>query len=256
MLGLKFPPIEKLIEWPSFWGTNDDWHALNKIGLACLIATGITIAIYMLAARKAQSSLVPAGVQNVAEVGIEFIDHQIIDQTMGEEGRGWNPFLLSIFWFVLIGNMFEIVPGWQMPSTARMAIPLILALTIWVAFIGTGIKHQGLAYFKNAIIPPGVPGALLPLVALIEFVSTFLVRPFSLAVRLFANLLAGHILLVTFIVLCETLWTTDWFAVFLPLPFIMLILLTGFEVMVSFLQAYIITILAAVYIGSSMHAEH
>lgn len=255
MLGLEFPPIDKLIEWPSFWG-DGEWHALNKIGLACLIATGLTITIYMLAARKSQSQLVPTGVQNVAEAGIDFIDTGIIDQTMGEEGRGWNPFLLSIFWFVLIGNLFEIVPGWQMPSTARMAIPLILALTIWVAFIGTGIKHQGLAYFKNAIIPPGVPGALLPLVALIEFVSTFLVRPFSLAVRLFANLLAGHILLVTFIVLCETLWTTEWFAVFLPLPFLMLILLTGFEIMVSFLQAYIITILAGVYIGSSMHADH
>ena len=255
MLGLKFPPIEKLIEWPSFWG-DGEWHALNKIGLACLIATAITIAIYMLAARKSQASLVPAGVQNVAEVGIEFIDNQIIDQTMGEEGRGWNPFLLSIFWFVLIGNMFEIVPGWQMPSTARMAIPLILALTIWVAFIGTGIKHQGLGYFGHLLWPPGVPTALKPLVGLIEFVSTIFVTPFSLTVRLMANMLAGHILLVSFALLTHALATAETQQVFLvPMsifPFLMLVGLTAFEILVSFLQAYIFTILAAVYISNSI----
>jgi len=255
MLGLKFPSIENLVEWPSFWG-NGEWYTLNKIGLSALIATAITLGIYFVAASKAKKTLVPVGVQNLAEIGIDFIDNGIIDQTMGEQGRAWNPFLLSIFCFVLITNLFELVPGWQMPANARMAFPLMLALVVWVAFIGTGLKYQGLAYFKNAIIPPGVPVFLVPLVALIEFVSTFLVRPFSLAVRLFANMLAGHILLVTFIVLCEALWTTDWFAVFLPLPFIMLILLSGFELMVSFLQAYIFTILAAVYIGSSMHADH
>ncbi|MCB0991380.1 MAG: F0F1 ATP synthase subunit A [Acidimicrobiales bacterium] len=259
IFGLEFPTIEHLVEWPGFWGDttgSGDWHALNKIGLSALIATATTLAIYFIAASKAKTRMVPSGVQTIAEAGIDFIDNGIIDQTMGEEGRGWNPFLLSIFSFVLITNLFEIIPGWQMPGNARMAFPALLALVVWVAFIGTGIKHQGPAYFKNAVIPPGVPGALLPLVALIEFVSTFLVRPFSLAVRLFANMLAGHILLVTFVVLCESLWTTEWFAVFLPLPFIMLVLLTGFELMVSFLQAYIFTILAAVYIGSSLHADH
>ncbi|MCP3937788.1 MAG: F0F1 ATP synthase subunit A [Actinomycetia bacterium] len=255
IFGLEFPTIDHLVEWPSFWG-DGEWHTLNKIGLSALIATATTLGIYFIAASKAKTRLVPSGVQTIAEVGIEFIDNGIIDQTMGEEGRGWNPFLLSIFSFVLITNMFEIIPGWQMPGNARMAFPALLAIVVWLAFIGTGIKHQGPGYFKNAIIPPGVPGALLPLVALIEFVSTFLVRPFSLAVRLFANMLAGHILLVTFVVLCESLWTLEWFAVFLPLPFIMLVLLTGFELMVAFLQAYIFTILAAVYIGSSMHADH
>ncbi len=90
----------------------------------------------------------------------------------------------------------------------------------------------------------------------IEFVSTFLVRPFSLAVRLFANLLAGHILLVTFAVLTASLWVTEWYAVFMPLPFLMLLFLTGFELLVAFLQAYIFTILTAVYIGGAMHPEH
>jgi F-type H+-transporting ATPase subunit a len=90
----------------------------------------------------------------------------------------------------------------------------------------------------------------------IEFISTFIVRPFSLAVRLFANMLAGHILLVTFSVLCITLWTLSALVLALPFSYFMLVALTGFELGVAFLQAYIFTILAAVYIGGSLHPEH
>ena len=106
------------------------------------------------------------------------------------------------------------------------------------------------------MFPPGVPKALLPLVALIEFISTIFVRPFSLAVRLFANMLAGHLLLVTFAVLSAALFSKSLLIVILPLPFVMLILLTGFEILVAGLQAFIFTILAAVYIGGAMHPEH
>jgi F-type H+-transporting ATPase subunit a len=101
-----------------------------------------------------------------------------------------------------------------------------------------------------------VPTFLLPLVALIEFISTIFVRPFSLAVRLFANMLAGHLLLVTFAVLSAALFTKSILAVILPLPFLMLVLLTGFEILVAVLQAFIFTILTAVYIGGALHPEH
>ena len=146
-----------------------------------------------------------------------------------------------------------------MPANARMAGPLVLALIVWVIFIVVGFKHQGLGgYLKSSLFPPGVPKALYILVTPIEFISTFLVRPFSLAVRLFANMLAGHILLVTFAVLTDALITANaaWLKPIFVLPFAMLIFLTAFEVLVCFLQAYIFTILAAVYIGGSMHPEH
>jgi F-type H+-transporting ATPase subunit a len=146
-----------------------------------------------------------------------------------------------------------------MPANARMAIPALLALFVWAVFNGVGIKHQGFfGYFKSVLFPPGVPKALYILVTPIEFISTILVRPFSLAVRLFANMLAGHILLVTFAILTDALF----FAKDVPLkpvsilPFFMLIFLTVFEILVSFLQAYIFTILAAVYIGGAAHPEH
>jgi F-type H+-transporting ATPase subunit a len=140
-----------------------------------------------------------------------------------------------------------------MPANARMANPLILALISWAVFIGVGIKHNGLKYFWRALAPPGVPWPLLFLVVPIEFVSTFLVRPFSLAVRLFANMLAGHILLVTFSVLTITLFTASFLIVVWPFSFFMLVAFTGFEVMVAFLQAYIFTLLTAVYIGGAIH---
>ena len=146
----------------------------------------------------------------------------------------------------------------SMPATARMAIPLFLSLLVWVVFIGVGFKHQGLGYLKNSLFPPGVPGPLYILVTPIEFISTFLVRPFSLTVRLFANMLAGHILLVTFALLTKELVQGGNIAL-VPvgiLPFFMLVFLTAFEVLVAFLQAYIFTILASVYIGGAAHPEH
>jgi F-type H+-transporting ATPase subunit a len=130
-----------------------------------------------------------------------------------------------------------------------------------VIYIGTGIKHQGLGYFGHLLWPPGVPVALKPLVGGIEFISTIIVTPFSLTVRLMANMLAGHILLVTFALLTEALLLAETKQAFLVpmsiLPFGMLIFLTGFEILVAFLQAYIFTILAAVYINNSTqgHAE-
>jgi F-type H+-transporting ATPase subunit a len=134
---------------------------------------------------------------------------------------------------------------------------MFLALLTWVLFNAAGIKSQGLfKYLKNNLFPPGVPAPLYILVTPIEFVSTFLVRPFSLMVRLFANLLAGHILLVTFAVLSAALWTQNWTAVFLPLPAIAVVFFTLFEILVSVLQAYVFTLLASVYIGGAVHPDH
>jgi len=133
-------------------------------------------------------------------------------------------------------------------------------LIVWVIFIVVGFKHQGSGYLKSSLFPPGVPKALYVLVTPIEFISTFLVRPFSLAVRLFANMLAGHILLVTFALLTDAMFTAQTKQLFLKplgvLPLAMLIFLTAFEVLVGFLQAYIFTILTAVYIGGATHPEH
>ena len=254
MFGLEFPPINEILRW------QDIFPSFNKIALIAVAATVISITLFLLAARR-DPMVAPTGARNLAEVTIDFIEESVVMQTLGKSGLKWTPFLLSLFMFIFLCNIPGVIPIIQMPATARIAIPLALSLLVWVIYIGTGLKHQGLGYFGHLLWPPGVPTALKPLVGLIEFISTIIVTPFSLTVRLMANMLAGHILLVTFGLLTHALFTAETSQVFLVpmsiLPFGMLIFLTAFEILVAFLQAYIFAILAAVYINNSTvgHAE-
>lgn len=252
LFALEFPPVSHLIEWPDLFGTSGPF-GINKVVLLTFLSAILVFAFYLVAGRR--GSLVPKGVQNLGESVVEFIQEGVILQTMGPEGLSWTPFLLTLFSFIFVANIFEIIPLIQMPVTARMAVPAFLAILVWVLFNFVGIKSQGFfGYFKSMLFPPGVPKALYVLVTPIEFVSTLFVRPLSLAVRLFANLLAGHLLLVSFAVITAALFEAT--VVGAVLPGGLLIALTGFEVLVAVLQAFIFTILAAVYIGGAMHPEH
>ena len=248
---LEFPPIENLVEWPAIF-FEDAAYEFNKIGLISVLAMVIPAFIFLIAGRD----MVPRGVQNLAEMTVQFVERQVMMSAIGPDGRAFLPLLVSLFLFIFFGNIFEVIPTFHMPANARMANPLFLALLTWLVFIGAGLKHHGLGYIKASLFPPGVPKALYLLVTPIEALSTFLLRPFGLAVRLFANMLAGHILLVTFGVLSITVLKSGVLAVVFPLSFGMLVALTGFEIMVSFLQAYIFSLLAAVYIDSSLHPHH
>ncbi|MDE0803846.1 MAG: F0F1 ATP synthase subunit A [Acidimicrobiales bacterium] len=253
VFSLEFPPLTHIVQWPAFL-FEDTAFAINKVVMVYFFAIIMTVTLFVLGNKK---QLVPTGAQNLAETSVSFIEDEIVMPTMGADGMKYAPFLASIFFFVLFTNIFEVVPVIQMPASARIALPMLLALTVWFVFIIVGIINQGpIGYFKNSLFPPGVPPTLYILVTPIEFVSTFLVRPFSLMVRLFANLLAGHILLVTFAVLSSGLVIGKWYAVFLPLPVFAVIFFTAFEVLVSFLQAYVFALLTGVYIGTSLHAEH
>jgi F-type H+-transporting ATPase subunit a len=167
---------------------------------------------------------------------------------------------LSLFVFVYLCNLPGIIPIFQMPATARMAIPFFLAILVWVIYNVVGFKHNGIKYITGMVWPHNVPFALRFLVGPIEFLSNIVLRPFSLAVRLFANMLAGHMLLITFAFLTNALFfaETKQFALrpMAILPFFMLLFLTAFEVLVGFLQAYIFTILTAVFINAAQHPEH
>ncbi len=256
VFALEFPPISHLFEWPeiAFSGTP---YAINKTVLIYIAAVVITSAIFLLAGRKT-GSLVPAGIQHVAESGVTFIEESVVMETIGEEGKKFMPFLTTMFFFILFSNIFEVVPGIQFPANSRMAIPITLALVVWVIYNYVGVRSQGLGgYLKNSLFPPGVPVALYLIVTPIELVSTFIVRPFSLAIRLWANMVAGHLLLVTFAILSHTMFTSGIVGkVGSVAPFAMLTMMTGFEILVSVLQAFIFTILTAVYIGGSLHPAH
>ncbi len=254
MFAIDFPPVSHVIEWPEFL-FEDTPFAVSKVVVLMWISALISVGFVILAGRNFK--LVPRPLQNVGESFYGFIQNGIILETMGPDGLKYTPFLGSLFVFVLSCNFWGIVPFAQMPVNARIALPFFLAMLVWVIFVVVGIKKQGpLGYLKNTGFPPGVPKALYLLVTPIELVSTFIVRPLSMFVRLFANMLAGHLLLVSFAVICAALWALQPTVVILPFSFALLVALTGFEILVIFLQAFIFTILAAVYIGSSMHPEH
>jgi F-type H+-transporting ATPase subunit a len=255
ILGIDFPPITHVTRWPDIWFA-DTPLAINKTVLIFIASVLITFVFFFVAGRRQQ--LVPTGVQGLAESSIDFVRDSIILQTIGPEGMGYLPFLITMFFFVFFINIFEIIPLVQFPGNARIAVPLFLALLVWFMFNIVGIAKQGFfSYVKNSVVPPGVPKVILPLLVFIEFISTFLVRPFSLAIRLFANMLAGHLILVTFAILTAAIWgSAVYFKIGAAFPFALLVALTAFEILVSALQAFIFTILTGVYIGLSMHPEH
>jgi F-type H+-transporting ATPase subunit a len=253
MFALEFPPINEVIRWRELF------PSFNKVGLIAVLAVLIGTMIYLIASRR-DPMVAPTGVRNLAEVGVDFIEDQIVMQTIGRDGLGWTPFLLTLFIFVYLCNLPGIIPILQFPATARMAIPLFLAIVVWLVYNVVGFKHNGLSYLTGMLWPRNVPVGMRPLVGLIEFLSNIILRPFSLAVRLFANMLAGHMLLVTFALLSNALLFAETKQLLLKpltiLPLFMLLFLTAFEVLVGLLQAYIFTILTGVYIGLAKHPEH
>jgi len=254
VLGLEFPPINEVIRW------KDLFTSFNKISLIAVLAALIGSVIFILASNYDPTKS-PRGARNLSEMIVDFIENNIVMQTIGNDGLKWTPFLTSLFIFVYLCNVPGIIPIFQMPATGRMAIPLFLAVVVWLIYNAVGMISQGpVHYFKGIMFPPGVPKPIYLLLTPIELVSTIIVRPFSLAIRLFANMLAGHMLLVTFALLSEAMFqATTHKLILVPmgiLPMFMLVFLTVFEVLVGFLQAYIFTIHTAVYIAGAMHPEH
>ena len=250
---IDFPPISHAVEWRILFG--GDTFGVNKVVLLMWASVVLVFAFFFVASRQQQ--LVPTGLQNVAESAVDFIRNGIILQTMGEDGLNWTPFLLTMFSFIFVCNIWEVIPGVQMPVNARIALPAFMTAIVYFQYHIIGFRRQGFfTYWKNILFPPGVPKFLYILVSPIELVTDIFSRPLSLCVRLFANMLAGHLLLITFAVISAALFAVQWQIVILPFSVFLLIALTGFEVLVAFLQAFIFTILTAVYIGQSMHPEH
>ena len=251
ILGLEIPPISHVVEWPTLFGGGA--FGVNKVVLLMWISVALVFGLFYVARRRQQ--LVPTGPQNVAESAIEFVEDQIVLQTIGPEGLRFTPFLLTLFTFILTCNIWGIIPVAQMPVTARIALPMFLALLVYVIYNVVGVVRNGpINYLKSIMFIPGVPWPMYFLLTPIELITRFITQPFSMAVRLFANMLAGHLLLVSFAVITQALVSTTFIGGALPLA--LLIFLTAFELLVAFLQAYIFTILAAVYIDAAMHPQH
>jgi F-type H+-transporting ATPase subunit a len=252
--GFKAPGIDDF-EWPCIWRVFGTSACINKVALLYILAAVVVFVLFFLAFR--QSQMVPRGLQNFMEVGVDFVRDQIIMEVIGPAGLRFLPYLTTLFMFVFISNVLGIIPFIQFPATGRMAIPAILAVLTWLLFVAVGIRSQGLGhYFKNSLFPPGVPWPIYFLITPIEFVSVFLVRPVTLSVRLLANMIAGHLLLAIFFAGTAYLLVQAQTAAFGLAAFALGLALTGFELFVALLQAYIFTILTAVYLAGSLEPAH
>ena len=222
--------------------------------IQAVLCAGLVIAFFW--AAFAKPKIVPRGVQNVGELGILFVRDQILRPMMGKRGDGYLPFLVGLFFFIWFMNLMEIVPGLQFPAMAHIAFPISLMLMVYITYNFVSIKNLGLGGYFKSMVPSGVPIGILFIVAPLEVLQYIIVRPFTLAIRLFGNMFAGHILVAVFTIATWYLVSASIGLVFAAASFAMTIVLTGFEMLIQALQAYIFTILTAQYIGGAYEAAH
>jgi F-type H+-transporting ATPase subunit a len=249
-----FPaPTQEIFHWEPIFSIGP----LDVTKPVLLAFVSVLIVVGFFWAAFGSPKLVPRGVQNVGEVGYLFIRDQIARSVIGKQGDRFVPLLVSVFFFVWIMNLMSIIPFAQFPVTSRIAFPAGLALVVWLVYMGLGIRSQGpVGFFKNMMFPPGLPKVIYVILAPIELMSTVIVRPFTLAVRLFANMFAGHLLITTFSVAAWYLLSPSLGVLFATASFVMSIVLTAFELLIQALQAFIFTLLTAVYISGALEAEH
>jgi len=227
---------------------------ITKPMVLAVVAGAIVLGFFAYAFRK--PALVPRGAQNVGEAGVLFVRDQILRPQLGKAGDKYLPFLVSIFFFVWIMNLFGIIPLIDFPATSKIAYPAGLALIVWITYLTVGIRAKGpLNYFKNIAVPSGAPWWILPLLAPIELVSNIFVRPFTLTIRLMANMLAGHLLLLVFGLASWYLFSATIGLLFSATSLLVTIILTGLEVLIQLLQAFIFTTLTAYYLADASAAH-
>lgn len=225
--------------------------AFTNSALFMLIIVGIVSAL--LIGATAPRAIVPGRLQSVAELSYEFVANTL-RSSAGTEGMRFFPFVFTLFMFVLAANLIGLIP-YSFTVTSQIIITAALALLVFFIVVGYGFWRHGL-HFLNLFVPKGVPIYILPAIVVIEVLS-FLSRPVSHSVRLFANMLAGHITLQVFagfVIMLAGWGIIGWFGA--ALPFLMVVMLTALELLVAFLQAYVFAILTCIYLNDAIHPGH
>ena len=224
--------------------------SFTNSSLYMLVAVLLIAGFFMLSMRA--RSLVPTRLQSVAEVSHEFVAGMLRDST-GHGGMKYFPFVFSLFIFIFAANMLGMMPG-AFTVTSHIVVTAALAALVFLTVLVVGFAKNGL-HFLKLFVPQGVPILILPLVVAIEIIS-FLSRPISHSVRLFANMLAGHITLKVFGGFVVMLLGAGSFSLLAPLPLAMAVALTALEFLVAFLQAYVFTMLTCMYLNDALHPGH
>jgi F-type H+-transporting ATPase subunit a len=247
------PPSSKDFQLPPIFG--DNVYTTKPILLVFLSVILIST-FFILSSRKA--AIVPSKFQFAGESVYSFVRENLAKEVIGHEFMRFVPYLFTLFTFILVNNLFGIIPFIQFPTMSHVSFPYILALSTYLVFHYVGVRKQGaFKYFKEILFMPGVPKAAYILITPLEILTFFVVRPLTLSLRLFANMFAGHLLLLVFILGGEHLFQgVIGLKLISPFAFSIGIVLTFFEFMVQCLQAYIFTLLAALYIAGALADEH
>lgn len=248
---------------PDFTGKHWNEHGyqvlFTKASVLLLLGAVVTYLFFAITARR--GAVVPSRTQFLGEQAYNFVRNGIAQDNIGPKYMRYVPLLVSLFFFVLINNLFGVVPILAFAPFSRFSFAAGLAMMVWVIFNVVGILDKGFwGYLKHATVPKGVPFVMLFLLVPLEFLSTILVRPITLSLRLFANMFAGHLLLILFSTGGVYLMlTAEGSPVLKPagvLAFVLGIGVGFLEVIVAVLQAYVFTLLTAQYISGALASDH
>lgn len=253
--GFEPPSVEEFFPDPLlFAGTP---FAINRVILVRLIAAVALCTILLVYSRRAR--LVPRRAQNAVEMLLDFSRKNVGEQILEERAGPYQPLLATIFLGVLFMDITGIIPGLQIAGTSLIGMPLVYAVVAYIAFIVAGCKAQGTGhFFRSQLFPPGVPKLIYLLMTPIELISTFVIRPLTLTVRLLANMVSGHLLLVLCFLGTNALYFSMGGVGGLALGTVTLlggIVFTAFEAFIAALQAYIFALLTAAYIALSLESH-
>ncbi len=245
---LDFSPIGK-IYLPHFQLFGLDLSITRHI-LFMWIGAILLFIVMTRVAKAYKSSMVPRGFTNFWEVFILFVRDEIAKPTIGKGFEKFLPYLLTAFFFILFGNFLGLIP-FSATFTSNISVTATMAIFTFLVIQFGGMRNNGVFGYFKGLIPHGVPIFLLPIMAVVELLG-LLAKPFALAIRLFANMTAGHIVIYALISLIFVMQSVGWAGLAIP----MALFIYGLEVLVALLQAYIFTMLSSLFIGMAVHQDH
>ncbi|WP_370255640.1 F0F1 ATP synthase subunit A [Cryobacterium sp. Sr8] len=230
---------------------------INRVILIRFLAVAVLMLVFWIGTRRMK--VVPTRLQSLVEMGLDLVRVNIAEDLLGKkDGQRFLPLITTIFFMVLFMNFTGVIPFLNIAGTAVIGTPLVLGLVAYGAFIYAGVKKSPSKFFRNSLFPPGVPPALYIIVTPIEFISTFVIRPITLTLRLLMNMVVGHLLLVLFFAATQFFFFTadGGFKAFGIGTLAFGLAFTLFELLVAVLQAYVFALLTAVYIQLALAEEH
>ncbi|KQZ07807.1 ATP synthase F0 subunit A [Agromyces fucosus] len=253
--GFHGPSIDEFFPGPLLF--EDTNFEINRIILVRWVAVIALLLVFWLGTRR--MSVVPGRFQSLVEMGLDMVRVNIADDLLGKkDGKRFLPILTTMFFMILFMNLTGVIPFLNIAGTSVIGVPLVLAIVAYVTFIYAGVKKSPKNFFKNSLFPSGVPWPVYIIVTPIEFISTFIIRPITLTLRLMMNMIVGHLLLVLFFAATQFFVVTmsGWWTLLGVGTLAFGLAFTLFEVLVAVLQAYVFALLTAVYIQLAVAEEH